>query len=771
MPNRTHLFVRGLVQGVGFRPFVRNLAVSYGLKGYVLNLGDAGVEILLEGDDSRISSFIKDMLKKKPSVANVESVERKDEPHVGNFKDFTIEKSNDARLTVKSVIPVDLSICDACITDIYKAGRWKRYPFTSCAQCGPRFTMLDKLPYDRQNTSMTAFPLCPDCEREYLAPTDRRYDAQGIACSCCGPVISLVDKKGVSVSGDPFITAAKLLSEGNIIAIKGIGGFHIAVDPFNELSLRELRRRRRRPTQPFAVMSRSLENVTKFAKLNSVERTLLSNVFKPIVILPLNASYRFAESVAPGLDSIGVMLPYTGIHLLLMDAFKKDALVMTSGNYPGKPINISNEKAVKDLNEIVDYYLLHNRNISNRCDDSVIKVIDATPLFLRRSRGYAPSYLKIPWDIGDDAIISSGGEFNVTGSIMVKDRVITTQHIGDMNELETLDYLRNSIKYILDTYNISKITRIAHDLNPAFQTTRMAKDLANSYGARTIPVQHHHAHFAALLAENQMPLDARVVGITIDGVGYGYDGGAWGGELFHGTYGKIERVAHLKSQPMPGGDLCAYYPARMLASILSNTMSDEDILKLYRYKYARYLRHGLNELEIILKQAKDPNTIKASSLGRILDSIAVALDVCHIRTYEGEPPMRLESIANLGTPDVLRLELKADFVNNQYVFDTSAFLFDILEKIKTNRVPDIAYACHKAIATALANVACELSDQYSTPYVGLTGGCAVNALLFNHIKKTVEHNNKRLLIHTTYPCGDGCISLGQSIVASATQIL
>ncbi len=769
MASRVHLFVRGLVQGVGFRPFVRNLAVSYGLKGYVLNLGDAGVEILVEGNHEQISSFINAMLENKPPVAYIDSIEQKDEPYVGNYSDFIIERSNTARLTVKSVIPVDLSICDACITDIYKSVRWQHYPFTSCAQCGPRFTMLERLPYDRKNTSMASFNLCKACETEYSSPKDRRYDAQGISCPSCGPKLYLVDKKGASVAGDPIITTAKLLCEGKIIAIKGIGGFHIAVDPFNELSLRELRRRRRRPTQPFAVMARSLDSITTFAKINSIERTLLSNKFKPIVILQKNPSYRLAESVAPGLDSIGVMLPYTGIHLLLMDAFKKDALVMTSGNYPGKPIIISNEKAIQDLNEIADYYLLHNRNIINRCDDSVVKVIGASPMFLRRSRGYAPSCLNLPWDTAEDTIISLGGEFNVTGSVLVKDRVITTQHIGDANELETLDYLNSSIKYILDTYGISKITKIAHDLNPAFQTSRLARDLSGLYGARMIPVQHHHAHFAALLAENHLPLDTSVVGITVDGVGYGYDGSAWGGEILHGTYGKIERAAHLKLQPMPGGDLCAYYPARMLASVLSNVMPDEDILKLYRYTYAKHLRHGLNELDIILKQAKDRSTIKTSSLGRILDALAVALDVCHLRTFEGEPPMKLESVANLGNPDAVSLELKVDFINNQYIFDTSALLFDVIEKIKTNKTADIAYACHKAIATALAEVACELSDLYATPYVGLTGGCAVNALIYNHIQKIVTHNNKRLLIHTDYPCGDGGISLGQSVVASTAQ--
>lgn len=769
MHARAHVFVRGLVQGVGFRPFIRNLAVSHNLNGYVLNLGDAGVEIVVEGDGTNIESFINDIVKKKPSVSKIESVEQASEIYVGDFKTFTIEKSNELKLTVRSVIPTDLGICDNCITDIYQAGRWKDYPFTSCAQCGPRFTIIDKLPYDRHNTTMTAFPFCPDCQREYDDPSNRRYDAQGVTCRICGPKLSLVDKKGLPVEGDPLTSAAKMLSDGKILAIKGIGGFHIAVDPFNELSLRELRHRRRRPSQPFAVMSRTIGNITKFAKVSEVERSLLENNYKPIVVLQKSESYRLAESVAPGLDSVGVMLPYTGIHLLLMDRFRKDALVMTSGNYPGKPINISNDTALKDLNEIVDFYLLHDRNIVNRCDDSVMRVVEGHPQFLRRSRGYSPSYLVIPWGIDGDAIISSGGEFNVTGSVFVNDRVITTQHIGDISELDTLDYLNSSIKYIMNTYNVSKITKIAHDMNPSFQTTRFAKDLANLYNAKVVPVQHHHAHIASLMAENNLPVDRKIVCITIDGVGYGYDGNAWGGEIFYGGYNKVERVAHLKSQPMPGGDLCAYYPSRMLASILSDVMSNDEIFKLYRYKYARHLRHGLNELEIILKQAKDVNTIKTSSLGRVLDAIAAALDVCHIRTYEGEPPMRLESIANISNTRSLELELKVELINNQYIFDTSKLLFDVIEKIKTNKPADIAYASQRAIASSLASIACELSDRYSTPYVGLTGGCAVNAILFKHIKNIVEHNNKQLLVHTNYPCGDGCISLGQAVVASVSQ--
>ncbi len=766
MQKRAKIYIKGLVQGVGFRPFIYTIATLYNLKGYVLNLGDAGVEIIVEGHDYDLEGFIKDISLKKPSVARIDEIEVIWERPTGTFNEFTIAKSDVKKLSVNSVIPNDLGICDLCVTDIYKNGRWHHYPFTSCAQCGPRFTYLYSLPYDRENTSMADFPFCSECKAEYENPLDRRYDAQGITCLECGPHLYLADNEGKLTVGDPLQTTAKLLIEGNIVAVKGIGGFHIAVDATNEDSVRELRKRRKRPNQPFAVMSRSVEKIKKYAIVSYLEEELLKSVNKPIVALQKSSSYTLAESVSPGLDSVGVMLPYTGIHLLLLDFFDKDALVMTSGNYPGRPIVTDNVHALKELKNIVDFYLLHNRKIVNRCDDSVIKVVDGTPMFLRKSRGYAPSYLTIPWSVSSNTIISVGGEFNVTGSICLQNRIITTQHIGDVNDIDTLDYLKNALSFILKIYGINSYSKIAHDLNPSFLTSRYAKEISAEYNALTIPVQHHHAHMAALMAEHSLPSATEIVCITIDGVGYGTDGMAWGGEILSGGYSNFRRIAHLRYQPMPGGDLCTYYPARFLASVLSTVMSESEIFQLFEKKYLQYLRFGSYELSALLKQSKNDKIVFSSSMGRLLDAIAVLLNVCSYRTYEGEPPIRLEAFAKQGKPSNIDLRLPVRKENDKYIIDTSELVLSVVENIQNNKTQDLAYEVHKVLGTTLGELACKICDENNISLIGLSGGSAVNSLLVNYIKEAITKNNKKLIQHKAFPPGDGCVSVGQAVVAS-----
>jgi len=766
MFKRAHIYVRGLVQGVGFRPFIYNIAIQNGIFGYVLNLGDAGVEIIAEGEMSDIMNFIKDIYEKKPGVSKIDSLEYDFTDYKGEFNNFIIAKSDERKITLKSVIPVDVSICDVCITDIYKNKRYLNYPFTSCAQCGPRFTILEKLPYDRQNTSMKEFPLCEQCQKEYYDPTDRRYDAQGITCPVCGPKLSLLSNDGEVLDKDPIPETAKLLYEGAIVAIKGIGGYHIAVDAKNEKAVKELRKRRKRPSQPFAVMCKSLDQIIKFAKVNEIEKNLLLSIYRPIVLLKKNHLYDLADSLAPGLDTIGVMLPYTGIHLLLLDNFKNDALIMTSGNYPGRPIAIDDQSAKKDLKNIVDYYLSHNRNIVNRCDDSVIKVNENEPIFLRRSRGFSPSYLDMKWDIKDNLVLSLGGEFNVTSSFFTRDRLITTQHIGDAFELDTLDYLLKTIEYFNKIYKLSPPQIIAHDMNLSFQTSRLAKKLSDELNTRSITVQHHHAHLAALMAENNLPKNEEILAITIDGVGLGDDASSWGGEILLGNYQSYRRVAHLKPQPMPGGDLCAYYPARMLAAILSSVLNKDEIIALFNKGFVSYLRYGLDELDVLLKECNSNSVHRTSSMGRLLDAISFLLGAASYRTYEGEPPMKLEALANSGEPGKVEIDLTTYENNGKIIFNTSDFLLTILEKIETNKKSDIAYEVHKTLATKLAEVACEIGEKEGVSTIGLTGGSAVNSLLFSYIKKIINQNNKNFIFHKIYPSGDGCISVGQAAVAS-----
>lgn len=766
--RRAHLYIRGSVQGVGFRPFIYSLATSKGLCGFVSNLADAGVEVVVEGDESALKEFIEDIPKKKPSVSRIDEIEITWSEPSYDFSGFRISESQERIISVRSVIPVDLGICDLCITEIIGESRYSGYPFTSCAQCGPRFTMIRKLPYDRVNTSMGAFPFCPECLREYLDPKDRRYDAQGFACPQCGPKLTLLDASGKKVeSKDPICSAAELLLEGSIVAIKGIGGFHLAVNALDESSVSELRRRRRRPKQPFAIMSLSIEKIKHFAEVGAADAQLLLSPARPIVLMKKSDAYNLADSVAPGLNFIGVMLPYTGIHLLLLRAFQKEALVMTSANYPGRPMIIDEKTALTELNGVADYFLIHNREIVNRCDDSVIKSLGADSVFLRKSRGYSPSYLRVGWSVGNKYILGLGGELNNNASLFVKDQIITTQHIGDVDELETLDFMKNAITFIEKTYDLKKPDVIACDMNPAFLTRRYAEELSEEVGSSLIHVQHHHAHAAALMAENGIGLDERILAIVIDGAGYGLDGNSWGGEIIVAGYSDFTRVAHLEPHAMPGGDMCAYYPARMLASILSSTMSNSDVEKLLENNANKYFKHGIEELRIVLKQCKEPGALKTTSLGRLLDALSVALDVCWLRTYEGEPPMRLESLALSGNPGEIELMLEYVRENGVYVFKTGKLVNEIFDIKNRFSNKDIAFALHKCIGNSLAEVACLLAEQYDIETIGLTGGAAANILIYNSIKSKVLKNNKKFINHKNYPCGDGCVSLGQSLVASS----
>jgi len=450
-----------------------------------------------------------------------------------------------------------------------------------------------------------------------------------------------------------------------------------------------------------------------------------------------------------------------------LNKFDGPALVMTSGNYPGKPISISNSEAISGLGTIVDYFLVHNREIVNRCDDSVIKVVNNRPLFIRKSRGYAPSTIVTPWGSSPSNVVAVGGEYNLTGSIFVNDRLITTQHIGDAIELETIEYLKSAINYILKLYDINHIDIIAHDSNPTFLTTRVAHELADQYRASTKAIQHHHAHMSSIMIDNGLSQQESIAFIAIDGVGYGTDGMAWGGEIFVGGYHNFRRAAQLKYQPMPGGDICSYYPARMLAAILSSTMSDSEVIDFFNNKYVNYLNKKENELNIILKQAKNDKVLKTSSMGRLLDSIAVLLDICHQRTYEGEPPMKLESIANKGSPHNVTLRLPISQIRDKYVLDTSELMLSIIENMKNYNKFDIAYEAHKILGQTIGNVACSICDEYNLKTIGLGGGSAINYLLSHYIEESIKNNNKNFITYRTIPCGDEGISCGQAASATA----
>ncbi len=703
--RRIVVLCSGVVQGIGFRPFVYRIAVKRGLTGYVLNLGDAGVKIVAEGDKQSIASFLKALHDEKPPLAYYENLEVKWEPYKGEFSSFVVAKSNkNARSGGVSYIPPDIALCDDCRRELFNPqSRRYMYPFIVCSACGPRYTIIEDLPYDRENTTMRDFPMCEDCEKEYTNPLDRRYHAEPTCCPKCGPSMSLYTRDGELIETlNPIKEAAKLLEEGYIIAIKGIGGTHVATKTTEDDPVILLRKRRRRPQRPFALMSRNLDAVQTFAEITSSERDLLLSYRRPIVVLKKKSPFPLSKYLAPGLHTIGVMLPYSGIHEILLYYSKEPALVMTSGNYPGQPMAISNKEAFSQLSKIVDYFLLHNRRIINRNDDSVVRIVDNKLSFLRRSRGYVPEPFKLKFlKDNKETIIGFGPEENVTFTLLRGGYAYPSQHIGDVDNLEMIEFIQTAVRNLSRITNIdpTHVTAVGSDLHPSFFTTRYAEEFSKQRNIPHYKIQHHHAHIIALMAEHNFSVDEEVVGIAIDGYGYGVDKTAWGGEILLATYTSFERKAHLEQVPMPGGDRSTYYPIRMAAGILSKQLSENELQNLL-LSYKDAFPFGQREIDIVIKQIYSKfNTPMTSSTGRVLDAISVLLNVCNKRTYEGEPAMKLEAFAAQGNPNKLPFDIKISKNNGIYVFSTSEIMLQVVEYLKSNkRLKDIAASAQKAIA-------------------------------------------------------------------------
>lgn len=766
------IHVSGIVQGVGFRPFVYRIALRHGLNGYVINLGDAGVEIVVEGERNSIDAFIHDLLNNKPPTSRIDTFKVSWNNSLKGFKTFKILPSSLRTSGMLSIVPPDVSICSECISDILTPGsRWYHYPFTCCSVCGPRFTVICDLPYDRERTSMVDFPLCDECLKEYNDPLDRRYHAQGICCPKCGPKMFLYSVNGSLVDDEkPLQIAAKLIDEGSIIAVKGLGGFHIAAKTTSDDVVLELRKRRRRPYQPFAVMSPDIETIRRYAYVSAEEKQLLTSFQRPIVLLRKSDDYFLSEWVSPGLHNIGVMLPYTGIHLLLLRFTREPALIMTSANLPKEPMIIRNKDAFKRLRGIVDYLLIHNRRIINRCDDSVLRVTSKSPTFIRRSRGYVPSPVEIKKLNVAATILATGGELQVTGAILKNNKCFLTQHIGDTDNLENLLYLHNSLKFLIKITKSNRIDAVSCDLHPLFSTTRFAKNLAEQDNIPLIQVQHHFAHLASLIAESNIPIDSTVVGIIIDGYGYGNDGQAWGGELVVYSNKSFIRVGHLRYQPMPGGDMCTKYPARMLAGFLSETFSLDFTSDFLKSHYLSYFRYGEKEVDLILKQiALNINVPKTSSLGRILDAFSALFKLCKERTYEGEPAMRFESYAiKCSSPVNFDFHIPIRDDGGLIIIDTNellSYVIDLLDKKKW-RGEYIAYFIHESLAEALALSAMQIAEKFDAKYIGITGGATVNELIVSKICDTLKFSKFKILRHKLVPPGDGGLALGQAFYAA-----
>lgn len=735
--------VRGIVQGVGFRPFVHRIAREAGVFGAVRNLGTS-VAIEAEGEDAAVEAFLA-KLRVGPPLSRIDSVEAEEAPYEGRYREFTIEKSGLAGFG--GFIPPDTGICNACLGDMQHTAHYKDYWATSCVDCGPRYAVMDALPYDRENTSLVEFPLCEDCLKEYGNPDDRRYHAQTISCPKCGPRLSFFNAAREELT-PPLEQTIAALQAGQIVAIKGVGGFHLCCR-LDTIPL--LRQRRNRPEQPFALMA-PLPVIEKYAAVSAGERELLDSLKRPIVLLKSRGNV--PDAVSPGLDTVGFMTPYTGFHHLLFSKIT-EPLVMTSANLPSEPMVRDNEEAFRRLGGIADSFLLHNRKIFNRCDDSVLRWNHGKAFFTRMARGYAPTSFVLK-DKAPKAILAMGPELNSSISIYQDNLCYVSHHLGNITNPLALDNLRETVDRLLKMTQVAPEI-VACDLHPSFLSTRLGRELAQKFGAQVVPVQHHRAHIGSLVAEG-LDVDD-VVGVAMDGVGYGEDGTIWGGEIFSGS----GHPAGLLPVPMPGGDLATRFPLRMAAGILHGSVADARLLKVLD-------TGGMPELEagIILRQLQTGiNVARTSSAGRVLDAVAAVLGICCRRTYEGEPAMKLESAASRGDGGNVKLRCGLLQRNGTRYVDSRALLTSVVEALYEGRSKfDIAAAAQVTLARALAFQACEEALKTGKPTVGFSGGVAVNAAIGAEIERVVRENGLRFATNHKLPCGDGGVSFGQAVLAN-----
>ena len=757
---RMKIRVSGIVQGVGFRPFVYRIATENRLKGYVKNRGDAGVEIILEGEKENIRCFLKDLKEKKPPLAQIYEVIQAPLKRGKKYKNFSIQRSSAETELSGSVIPPDIAICNECLKELRDPEDPRHeYFFITCTNCGPRYTIIEGVPYDRENTTMRDFPMCSFCKIEYTNPLNRRFHAQTVACPRCGPKAYLTTKKGELIKNkDPIREAGKLLSEGFIVAIKGYGGFHVATATTKDKPLIRLRKVKHRQNKPFAIMVRSLKTIKTFVEISIKEAQVLMSYVRPIVLLDKSEKYFLSDLIAPGLHNIGVMLPYTGLHYMLFDQVDEPAFVMTSANPPNQPIINDNDEALRRLGETVDYFLFHDRQIAHRCDDSVVRLHDHNQVFLRRSRGYAPAPIVLS-EKSKRCTVGLGGELNNTGCVLLGNKAFISQHIGDVENVETRDFLEKATRHLIHLTN-SRVEAVACDLHPKFTTTKLAHDLAAENDWQLIQVQHHYAHIAALMVEHNVK---ELVGVCCDGYGYGLDGEAWGGEILLCTrdFPSFERLAHLQKQPLIGGDLATRYPLRVAAGILHKKVDVQEWL----LQNQQHFPHGRKEVEIFLHQLGKRNKIvETTSCGRVLDAVAAVLGVCYERTYEGEPALKLESAAIKGK-DVLRLKP----LINGGILDTSRLLLEVFENREKYSRVDLAYSAHVYLARGLAMLAIEKALENDVETVGFSGGVACNKILASVMRSVVEASGLRFLVHKAVPAGDGGLSFGQAVVAGFSQ--
>lgn len=744
--SRRWIKVTGIVQGVGFRPFVYRVALEEELKGWVNN-GSEGVLMELEGPLEKIQAFQKRLIEEAPLLAQVEEVFTKDLPYYG-YDNFQILKSQKNTESITLISP-DLAMCPLCEEDIKDIeGQRYKYPFTNCTNCGPRFSIIKELPYDRHVTTMNVFEMCEDCKREYDDPMNRRFHAQPNACPKCGPKVWLTDPKGVMIEiEDPLEELIVQLKKGAIAALKGLGGFQLICDGKNEEAVRKLRERKKRPEKPLAVMMKDLETVKGYCEVSEKEEEILKGIQKPILLLNKKQDY-LPLNIAPRQKRLGVMLPYTPLHSLLFDE-TLTVLVMTSGNSSSLPIIYKNEEAIEGLGQIADYFLLHNREIHMPVDDSVACVMLGKERVIRRSRGYSPMSLAIKTD---KTILAYGAHLKNTFALSTQERVFLGQHIGDLENLETCQHLEHCINHFKSIYGISP-EGIAYDLHPQYLSSLYAQ---KNPGIK-VPIQHHHAHIASCMAEHG--IEDKVIGIAYDGTGYGTDGKIWGGELLICDYKHFKRTAHLAYMKMPGGDAAVKAPWRMAVSQLYNLWGDTFKLPLT----LENLEKDKERLIQILKYGI--NCPETSSMGRLFDSVSALLGLCSHIKYEAQGAIELENRASLLNAASYTYTLKR--IDTCYVIHTEKMIEEIVDDLKRGTpISQIAGNFHKTVINFTVEVCCKIYEEHKISKVVLSGGVFQNHILLKEIYEKLTDKGFQVYTHEQIPCNDGGVALGQLMIAS-----
>ncbi len=787
-----HIHINGIVQGVGFRPFVYNLAARLNLKGWVRNTS-AGVDIEADGEREVLDAFVRALRDEAPPLSHIDELTASFGAGNG-FRSFEIVHSESIDSAFQPISP-DVSICDDCLRELFDPDdRRYRYPFINCTNCGPRFTIIQDIPYDRPKTTMAGFQLCPDCEREYTDPSNRRFHAQPVACPECGPHVWLEKRNAQNATREDAIQETRrLLANGKIVAVKGLGGFHLACDATNTESVSELRKRKLRVDKPFALMMPDLATIERHCFVNDAERELLQSTARPIVLLRRKPESNIAKEVAPNQDFIGVMLPYTPLHYLLLDRGPltgdrhtvhrppSTVLVMTSGNVSEEPIATDNDEARERLSSLADAFLMHNRDIHIRCDDSVVRVFDnyggrvggsvsvhpsdtrpAPPYRdhrsmiypIRRSRGYAPFPVKLPFDVPQ--ILAAGSELKNTFCITNKNYAFLSRHIGDMENYETLKSFEQGVEHFERLFRV-KPEAIACDLHPNYLATRYALERAERENLPAINVQHHHAHIAACMAEHGLDGSQPVIGLSFDGTGYGEDGAIWGGEFLIADYKSYQRPFHLEYFPLPGGDASIKKPARTaLALLWSLGMEwDEQFESISEFK--------AEERNLLRAQLeKKINTPMTSSMGRLFDAAAALAGLRQVVNYEGQAAIEFEALVDPDEAGSYSFELGQDQVAVRSGIE--ALTKDVKNGIPVSK---ISARFHNGLAEMIRTAVKKIGQETGIREVALSGGVWQNLTLLGRTLSLLRADGFTVYIHCQVPTNDGGLSLGQAIIAAS----